>query len=751
MRSTASHMEHEYNNEARAYTRIDDTLLQSISWLCHHYGNGRTEQGLLAGLAHANIITPSIALSALQNAGITGGLVQRGPHELPEQVMPIILLRKVAGGAVLLSRTIKKNEQDKREYFYQVILPEVSLTPVEIPHSELITWYAGYAILAKPVAKVEATSMGAPVTPAGHWLFSTLWRYRSYYRSAAIATILINVLALASVFFTMNVYDRVIPNQAFVTLWSLAIGVTLAMFFEALSRFVRAHLLDTAGKKADLVIGSILFRQAISIRMEHKPPSSGVFANQVREFESLRDFVSSATLASIIDLPFVLLFVAVIFSIGGWLGFVPLLMLPTLIVISLIIQWPLSRIMKENLREASLKQGVLIESVKGMETLKSTHGEAWMQRRWENFSGLQASSAMKSKKYSSLATGCAAFFQQLQTVFIVVIGVYLISDGTLSQGALIGSVLLSSRATAPLSQVVGLAVRFQQARASLKSLNQLMDMPVDRDKEQDYLRGPKIGGNIELKSITFAYPAPPMQPNPQILKKISMCINAGERVAILGRVGSGKSTLLRIIARLFQPTSGQIFADALDVNQIDPADWRAAVGYVEQQPCLFYGSLRENIMIGCQEATAGELLRVLQLTGLDKVVAEHPAGINLPVGEGGESLSGGQRQLVTLARMLINRPEIILMDEPTSAMDAQTEQHFIKQLSQSVEHQTLVVVTHRPSLLALVNRIIVVEGGEILMDGPKDVILQKLKGENQSASSGQVVAHDSSTDSGKNA
>lgn len=734
MRPVDQSAESEPAPEAQDYTRIDDSLLQSVSWLCNHYGHGRSDHGLLAGLAHANVITPSIALSALQNADIKGGLVKRGPHELPEQIMPIILLRKGSGGAVLLARTIKKNAQGKREYFYQIILPEVALTPVEIPHSELVTWYAGFAILAKPISKAEISGINDPVKPTGHWLYSTLWRYRSYYRSTVIATILINFLALASVFFTMNVYDRVIPNQAFTTLWTLAVGVVLAMVFEAVMRYVRAHLIDTAGKKADLVIGSILFRQALSIRMEHKPKSSGVFASQIREFESLRDFVSSATLASIIDLPFVFLFVGVIFSIGGWLGFVPLLMLPMLIIISLIIQWPLSRIMKENLKEASLKQGVLIESVKGLEALKATHGEAWMQRRWENFSGLQAASSMKSKKYSTMAIGCAAFMQQLQTVIVIVLGVYLISDGSLSQGALIGTVLLCGRATAPLSQVVGLAVRFQQAKASLGMLNALMDMPVDRSAEKDYLQQPDISGKLALRSVTFSYPAPPLQPNPQIIRNINLAINAGERIAILGKVGSGKSSLLRLIARLYQPTGGQIFADGLDVNQIDPADWRAAVGYVEQQPCLFYGSLRENIMLGCQEATASELLRVLQMTGLDKVAADHPAGINLPVGEAGEALSGGQRQLVGLARILINRPKILLMDEPTGSMDAQTEQQFIRQLEKIVGNQTVIIVTHRPALLSLVNRIVVVENGQVVMDGAKEAILQKLNGDKRPAS-----------------
>lgn len=729
--------------EARVFTRLDDSLLKSVSWVCHHYGLDKSDEALLAGLPRGNLLTPSLALKALENAGMTGGLVERGVHELPEQVMPIVLLRQGSGGCVLLSRGVVENAEGKNEYAYQIILPEVSDKPVQVLHTELTQYYAGYAILVKPLAKIDSRAEETLPHPSGHWLFSTLWRYRRYYRSAAIAAVLINFLALASIFFTMNVYDRVIPNQAFVTLWSLAIGVVIAMVFEAVTRYIRAHLLDVAGKKADLVIGSMLFRQAMSIRMENKPASSGSFANQIREFESVRDFIASATLSAITDLPFTLLFVGVIFAIGGALGWVPMMMIPLIIIVSVIIQWPLSKVMKENLRESSLKQGVLIESIEGIETLKSTGGTSWMQRRWQNFSALQSATGMKSKSYSAMATGSVAFFQQLQTVMLIVIGVYLIDAGTLTMGALIATVMLSGRATAPLGQVVGLAIRYQQAKAAMDSLNKLMEMPVDRDIARDYLPNPEVTGQITLKAVDFSYPAPPMQPNPAVLTNVSLNINAGERVAILGRIGSGKSTLLRLIARLYQPTGGQMFADGLDVNQIDPADWRKAVGYVGQDARLFCGTLRENVMIGCQDATPRELLRVLKLTGLDQVAARHPSGINLPIGEGGDGLSGGQRQLVSLARTLLATPSLLLMDEPTSAMDNMTEQQFIAHLHKAVVGHTLIVVTHRPSLLALVDRIIIVEEGKVVKDGPKEKVLAELQAKppvkKQPAANGEAV------------
>ncbi|QTD31467.1 type I secretion system permease/ATPase [Pseudomonas fluorescens] len=709
-------------------TRIQDTLLDSVSWMCDHYGLGKTPEALTAGLPKGAMLSPSLAIQALSNAELCAGLVERRPQQLPSQLMPMILLRKEQAGCILLGRQTVKDEEGKRTWRYQVILPEVGAEAVDVGQAEMDEMYAGYAILVKPRAKVDARAGEETPQSAGHWLFSTLWRYRRYYRSAAIAAVLINVLALASIFFTMNVYDRVVPNQAFVTLWSLAIGVTVAMVFEAVSRYVRAHLLDVAGKKADLILGAMLFRQALSIQMEHKPASSGSFANQLREFESVRDFATSATLATITDLPFVLLFVGVIFALGGPLGWVPMLLIPLILLVSIIIQWPLARVMKENLRESSLKQGVLIESVEGLESLKATSGEAYMQRRWETFSALSSATSMKSRQLSSSATGAVTFLQQFQTVMLIVIGVYLIDAGDLTMGALIATVMLAGRATAPLGQVIGLAIRFQAAKAALQSLNGLMAMPVDRDASRDYLAKPPLDGQISLQDIGFSYPAPPMQPNPPVLEGINLSIKPGERVAILGRIGSGKSTLLRVMARLYSPVKGQMFTDGLDVNQIDPADWRKAVGYVGQDARLFYGTLRENVMIGVPDATPAEFLRVLRLTGLDRVAAKHPRGINLPIGEMGEGLSGGQRQLVSLARSLLARPKLLLLDEPTSAMDTQTESQFLEHLKRATEGQTLVVVTHRPSLLSLVERIVIVDEGKIVADGPKDKILSTLSG-----------------------
>lgn len=712
---------------APAAKTVDDTLLKSLLWMCAHYGIDKSEHALISGLPKGAFISPSQAQLALSSVGLSSGLVQRRLNEISPLLMPVVLMRVDHGGCILLGRAEDKvDEEGKREAQYIVVLPEMGAQSVIMPRSELEPLYAGFVLLVKPTGKVDERA--GPIEPerAGHWLFSTLWRYRRYYYSAAVAAVIINVLALATTFFTMNVYDRVVPNQAFVTLWSLAIGVFIALIFEFTSRIVRARLLDLAGKKADLIMGAMLFRQAMSIQMEYKPSSSGVFANQLREFESVRDFAASATLATISDLPFSFLFIAVIFFIGGPIGWIPFLMLPIIVTVSLIIQWPLAKTMKENLREVSLKQGVLIESIEGLETLKASGGERYMQHRWEHFSALASATALKSRELSTTAVTFVTSMQQLSTVLIVVMGVYLISDGTLTMGGLIGSVILSSRAIAPLAQIAGLAVRFQQAKAAMSSLNRLMEMPVDREPDKDYIPTPEIQGGVELRGVSFSYPSPNGMPTPPVLTNINLKVNPGERIAILGRIGSGKSTLLRVIGNFYRPSKGQIFTEGVDLSQIDPADWRAAVGFVSQDCRLFYGSLRQNVMLGRPEASVSEFLRVAKLVGLDEMAAKHPLGYNLPIGEMGSGLSGGQQQLVALARCLLARPSILLLDEPTSAMDTQTEAVFMSRLIASTQGQTLILVTHRPSLLELVDRIIIVDDGKIVMDGPKAKVLAAL-------------------------
>lgn len=698
-----------------------DTLLEAVRWVCVYYGLNVSEAALRTGLPRGAWLSPQLAVRILEQVGISSAWAHRDLAELSSYLFPVVL--QCRNGRVCVV-TIRRGEGPAA--LYEVVFMELVGRVTVLTAKELADMYSGYALLIKPRPQLDDRA-GEPLPEQdGHWLFGTVWHYRRYYTSAALGAILINVLTLASTFFTMNAYDRVIPNQAYVTLWSLAIGVMLAMLFEFVARHVRAHLVDVAGKKADLVLGTLLFRKVMATCMEYRPPSAGAFANQLREFESVRDFVSSATLTTISDLPFCIAFVAIIAVIGGPLSLVLVASIPIIIIVSIAIQGPLARTMQENLREASLKQGLLIEVVEGMESLKAVHGEGVMQMKWENFSALTAASAMKSRAMSSLAINFVTWMQQMQTVVIVVWGVYLIHDGALSTGALIGSVILASRAVSPLAAVVGLAVRFQQARAALRSLNRLVALPVDRVPGRRYLARQHFTGDIELKGIGFAYPVPPGQTAPRVLQDISLHIGAGERVAVLGNIGSGKSTLLRVMAALFRAQDGQLLFDDIDAGQIDPADVRAAVGLLSQDARLFHGTLRDNVMIGNPSCGTERFLEVARLTGVDQIAAHHPRGFDMPVGEMGEGLSGGQRQLVALARCLLLEPRILLMDEPTSSMDLQTELHFLHRLSAASKGQTLVVATHRLSVLNLVERVVVLNEGRVHLDGPKDAVLREL-------------------------
>lgn len=712
------------------FTQESDTLLWAVEWLSRYHEKPVSQAVLYAGLPRGEYLTPELAVRMLDKIGLAAGWMKRDINTLSSYLFPLVMADQAGQYLVI---TARKGRGAQRSY--DVIVPETGGT-VTLSERELTARSSGFVLLANPRPQLDKRSDEAILPQAGqegHWLFSTLWRYRHYFYSAALAALLANILTLATTFFTMNVYDRVVPTQAYVTLWSMAVGVLIAIVFEFTSRQVRAWLIDVAGKKADLILGAKLFRQLMAVRMESRPQSAGAFANQMREFESVRDFVTSATLATLSDLPFCLLFMGVIYLIGGKLALVPLLAIPLILIVSLCIQWPLSRYMRENISEISLKQGLLIETIEGLEALKAVQGEGVMQRRWDDFSALAAASAMKSRYLSSLTVNFVTFVQQITTVLIVLWGVYLIHAGALTMGSLIGVVILSGRSLSPLASVVSLAIRFQQARSALKSLNQLMALPTERDNKQAFLPAPQLNGDLVLKDISFTYAIPGVNNPPAVLNTINLTIKRGERVAILGNIGSGKSTLLKIMARLYQQSHGQMTMDGVDATQIDPADWRSTVGYVGQDCRLFYGTLRQNVMMGNPSASTETFLKVAKMTSLDRVAGRHPLGYDMPVGEMGQHLSGGQKQLVALARCLLLDPSILLMDEPTSSMDSMAEARFIQQTQAAVAGKTLIVVTHRMAVLNMVDRLIVLENGRITADGPKEQVIAALNANSRKA------------------
>jgi ATP-binding cassette subfamily C protein LapB len=694
-----------------------DSLFQCLAWVAAWHGDERSVTAWRQGVPHdGQAGSAEAVIWAAEQAGYVATLVERDLRQLPDYVLPAIVLLAGSQAAVLIAR--------HDDGTVDVALPEGGdqLITARMPMDQLVLRNTGFQMLLKPRMRQDARA-GTP-TPhgEGHWFWSNLLRFRSYYANTALAAVLINVLTLAGTFFTMNVYDRVVPSHSYPTLWTLGIGTLLAMTFEFATRLMRSHLVDAAGKKVDLTLGSLLFRQALAIRLERRPASSGAFANRFREFESVREFTTSATVAALTDLPFALLFLAVIIGLGGVLAWVPALAIMIIVLAAVVIQWPLARHMKENLREASLKHGLLVESLEGIETIKAVNGQSRMQKSWEDYSAVAAQSYMKSRALSSMTLSLVSYVQQVETVVLIIWGVYLIHAGSMSQGALIAVVMLARQVVSPLGQVVGLALRFQQAKAAMQSLNQLMKEPTDEVAGQNYLAKPRFSGGLRTSGLQFFYPDSRLP----AINNVNLSIKPGEKVAILGRIGSGKSTLLRLLNSLYLPTQGAVLADDIDQRQINPADIHHNIGLVAQDCKLFYGSLRDNLTIGATHVSAQRLVHVCKLTGLDTVIARHPQGIDMMLGEGGSGLSVGQRQLVALARCLLSDPTVLLLDEPTSSMDSQTESAFIAQLKQMNRHRTVLIATHRMSLLDLVDRVIVLDQGQVIADGPKDQLIKLL-------------------------
>ncbi len=711
----------------------NDALAHAISWLTRHHGKERTPESLLAGQPLAGRLGPDQALVALREAGYSAGLVQRALPDLHHLLLPAVLLLKEGDACIVVAR----HAADPRRY--DIVMPGRQHHACTAAESELLQEYTGIALVATPVAAPAAgqgQDAGALRDPGSHWLWGTLRRFIPYYRGALLAALLSNMLMLVTGLATSVIFDKVIPHQAFVTLAALATGSALALVFDLIARQLRAYLIDMAGRKADLIVGATLFRQTLGIRMEHRPASAGAYAHHLAQVEQVREFFASATLSALSDLPFIVLFVTMTFVIAGPLGWVLVLAIPLLLGMAVVIQGSLRRSMNSHQAEQADLHGVLVESVDGLEDLKAAGAQGRFLRRYESATAAAAAAMLRSRKITAWTTNISAVSQQLITMVMMVVGVFLIADKTLTAGALIGAVMFSTRAVAPLASVVQLATRYQGARAAMRALDHVMQQPVDREPGRAYVPRRDLTGALGLVDASFSYPSQPIAGSgaqsatpgggPRVLKNINLRFAPGERVALLGRIGSGKSTILRLLAGLYLPSEGMAEADGMDLRQIDPADYRARVGFVSQAPRLFSGSLRENVLLDRPGADAGRLAEVAKLTGLDRLVTTHPQGWELPVGEAGVLLSGGQRQLVALARCLVMKPQVLLMDEPTSSMDAQSEAAFLRQLKTACGDCTLIMVTHRPAVLELVDRIVVVVAGKLVMDGPKAQVLAAL-------------------------
>jgi ATP-binding cassette subfamily C protein LapB len=710
-------------------------LVEALQILAGHYGRRTSAASLTAGLPIPPTgITPSLLVRAAERADLNAVLADRSLESLAiAPNLPCILSLEHGQACVLWSieypaKHVPTKEPGKDVEIHPdtrfiIQFPETRDEKQTLTLENLKKIYIGYAFFIRPVARTDERAGPAEIDSARDWFWATFRKNRTIYIEVIIAALMINFFGIASSLFVMNVYDRVVPNNAVETLWALSIGIMIVYTFDFLLKNLRANFLDYAGRKADVKISADLFEQILGMTMAARPSSAGVLASKMREFEGIRDFFTSATLTALIDLPFVFIFIAFIALIGGPLAFVPLAAIPLVVAVGWWLQKPLAKAVKESLNESALKNALLFETFTGLETIKVQAAEGHTQRSWEELNEKASRTAVKMRRISALAVNWSGFVQQMASVFIVIVGVYLIHIGELSMGGLIGCVILSGRALAPLSQVVGLMTRLSQSRESLTHLDELMKRPVERPAGKHFIAMPHVTGRVEFRDVVFAYPGQ----TTLAVNNLSFIIEPGERIGIIGAVGSGKTTLERLLLNLYEPKSGSVQIDGSDVRQIDPGDLRRNVGAVQQSPQLFYGSVRHNITMGHETASDRAVLRAAELSGVMEFLRDSSAGLDTQVGERGDALSGGQRQAIAIARALLYDPPILILDEPTASMDPASENRLRARLEVLCKGKTTILITHKGSMLSLVDKLILIDRGRLVAYGPRDEVIRKLQ------------------------
>ncbi len=659
-------------------------------------------------------LTPELFVRAANRAGLAALLVHRDLSAIKQAVLPSVLLLKNDHAVVLTELNL--------ELGYAILTgPDESCQQVSL--EALASEFVGHVFLIRPMQQFDDRSPKIYQDDQQHWFWGVIKSSWKIYRDVLIASFLINLFVLAQPLFVMNVYDRVVPNNALETLWALAIGVFVVYLFDLLLKSLRSYFVELAAKRTDVILSAQMFERVLNLKLQNRPVSVGAFSNRLHEFDSIRSFITSSTILTLVDLPFIVLFLFFVALLGGWLVTVPIVVIPVAIIYGMAIQKRLRPAIENVMRGGARKNATLIESLVGVETIKAHGAESRVQRAWEQSVGYVSQWSLKTRSESNSALHMVQFLQQIAMVAIVVWGVYLIGENELSLGGLIACVILNGRALAPLGQVAGLISSYDYAEATLKSLNEVMALPVERKEGKRFLHRPVLKGDIEFKDATFSYPE---QASPA-LEKVNLRIRAGERVGIIGRVGSGKSSLVKLIPGLYEPSQGAVRLDGFDLKQIDPADVRNSIGYVSQDVTLFYGTIRENISFGVAVAEDAEIVEAAEKTGVADFINRHPLGYEMPVGERGDTLSGGQRQAIGLARAILRDPQIYLLDEPTAAMDTGSEMKIREQLRKLTEGKTLVLATHKMGMLSLVDRVIVMDRGAIVADGPKEKVLEALK------------------------
>jgi ATP-binding cassette, subfamily C, bacterial LapB len=697
-----------------------DPLLDCLIEVCRIHGQATTRAALTAGLPLPSDATLGLALveRAAERAGMATKLQRLSLDRIDPQALPAILILKDRQSVVLLGR-------DPVSGAARVLMGETGQGEVKMPTEVLRERYAGLALNVRPKFRFDARTpeVRSSRRARSHWFWGALHAQRFVYTDVLWAALLVNVFALALPLFTMNVYDRVVPNHAVETLWALAIGVGLVLLADFALRKLRSRFVDEASARVDVQISAHLMERVLGMKLEHRPESVGSFAANLRGFEQVRDLVASGTVTALIDLPFALLFMGVMLWLSPWLALPVAVAFVLIVGVGWLLQARLHELSESTWKAGAQRNATLVESLTGIETIKSQGAENGIQARWERANTFLAATNVKMRALTNSASYGASTLSQGATVVIVIIGVYLIAERSLTMGALIAASMLASRALAPAGQVVGLLMQYQGARTALQALEKVMAQPVERPVGASFVQRPVLRGEIEFRKVSFKYPGR----DDAALDGLSFKVQPGERVALIGRVGSGKSTIHRLVQGLYAPSDGAVLIDGIDLRQLDPADLRRNVASVSQDVTLFYGSLRENIAFGVPHAEDSAVLAATDIAGMADLVNRHPKGFDMPVGERGEALSGGQRQSVGIARAVLHNAPVLLLDEPTSAMDFSTEAHITQRLAAFTEGKTVLLVTHRTSMLGFVSRVIVVDQGKVVADGPRDRIMEALQ------------------------
>jgi ATP-binding cassette subfamily C protein LapB len=687
-----------------------------LVFLTAHYGRTKSAKALVSGLAYGDDnMRPELFCEAAERVNLKSKIVKRkNISKILTPVLPAVLVLENSQACVLLK--INQNEQSV------IIWSPETQSERSIAIDKLDKSYQGYAIYVHPKAEFDNAQAVHQEDASRHWFWGPMLECKSIYARVAVAAILVNIFALTSPIFIMNIYNRVIPNNAIETGWVLGLGALTVFIFDFIMRNLRGYFIDLAGKRIDIIAGRRIYDQLLNMKLSERPASSGSFANMLRDFDSVRDFITSATLTTVIDLPFTFLFLFVIWILGGPIALILAGLIILVFIAGVLLQIPLKRLVKKSTKSAEAKHGLLIESIHGLETIKAVGADGRMREKYGSYLAENSGYSKKSRFVSGLGVNFSSWVQQSATIFVVLMGMYLVKESDMSVGALIACVLLAGRAITPIGQMANLMSRYHGARTALKTLNDIMSKPVERPATTQFLHRPDLNGNITFRKVSFTYP----RTNRKVIDTASLSIEAGQKVGLIGRIGSGKSTLARLAMGLYEPTEGSMLFDGTDYRQIDPADLRQNIAYIAQDVVLFHGTVRENITVSVPHATEEQILEASKAAGVHDFISHHPLGYDAPVGERGEGLSGGQRQCVALARAMLLKPNLYICDEPTNAMDTQAENNFVKHIQEQTKDKTLILITHRHHLLTMVNRLILMDMGRVIMDGPRDEVIEAI-------------------------